>query len=111
ERLRGLALRHGLCDGEVEGRGNTPRIRCISRSCDDQPRNSLRIVGEPHLRASAIGSCVVKGEGEATESLRKRLCTNGIIACREFLKQRYGFPNRQSVDLDLRCPAHPIGEA
>ena len=36
ERFRRLALRHGLGDGEIEGRGDAPGIACATRCCVDE---------------------------------------------------------------------------
>src|SRR5262245_51829159 len=41
--FRRWALRHGLCDGEVEGRGDTPGVARPTRCCADEARNLLGI--------------------------------------------------------------------
>ena len=62
ERFRRWTLRHGLGDGEVEGRGDAPGIACATRCCVNEARSLLCIVGEAHLRALAVGRRMVESE-------------------------------------------------
>src|SRR5262245_19431603 len=111
QRFRRLTVRHGLGDGKIKGRGDAFRVIYATREFSYQPRCRCRIIIEARLRKSAVGCCVVESEWEATQGLRKRFCARGIVACRELLKQNYGFLQRQSVERDRLRPAPPFGKA
>src|SRR5262249_4070979 len=70
----------------------------------------LCIVSERHLRALAVGRCMIKSERQAIQSFRKRLCARSIAAPRAALKQGYGFLQRQHVKRDLISHFAPIRE-
>src|SRR5215831_2180117 len=107
--LRRLRLSHSFCDGEVEGRGDAPGIpHAMGRSINKAP-NLPRVVGEPHLRALAVGRRMVEREREATEDLRKRLCPS-ISTSRAALKEGNGFLKRQHLKRDLISQLAPVRE-
>ena len=62
ERFCRRTLRHRLGDGEVEGRGDAPRITHAARRRTNKARGLRRVVGEAHLRALAVGRCMVESE-------------------------------------------------
>src|SRR5262249_7049271 len=100
ERVRRLALRNGLGDGDVKGRcdfWDNPS----TRRCSDEAPSLSSIVGELHLRALAVGRCMIESQRQATQSLRKPLCTRSIAASRAALKESYGLLIRQHIQRDL----------
>ena len=81
-------MRHGLGDGEFEGRGDAPGITYATRCGIDEASSLLSEIAELHLRALAIRRSMIESEWQATQSVRKYLCAHSIAASRAALKER-----------------------
>ncbi len=63
------------------------KVTRSTRCSVHEPRSLRSVVGEPHLRALAVGRGVVESERQTTDCFRQRLCASSIPAPRAALKR------------------------